>query len=188
MILLSAAEVIGIAIVTLAVGYIFSGFLPVKRDPFSFHSGFDFEALKFSILVSAPAVILHEMGHKFVALAFGIPAVFQVYWGGLGLALVLKMIQSPFLIIAPAYVVVPGSVSAIHHFLISFSGPLMNLVLWLGSLYALKNVKLSPRAHLGVALSARMNKFLFIFNLVPIPPLDGFAVFRSLLEIISSFF
>lgn len=179
----------GILVVTFVVGYIFSGMLSARRSYSGFPTyGFDFEDLKFSILISAPAIILHELGHKFVALAFGIPAVFHVYWSGLVLAVILKLIGSPFLILAPAYVVTPAEVSALARFLISFAGPGVNLLLWGVSSLMLRKKRMKPLYHLGFALSKRINLFLFIFNMIPIPPLDGFNVFRSLFALITSSF
>ena len=184
MVLLNASEIIGILIVTAVVGYIFSGMVSFAKQ---WAVGFDWEAYKLAVIISAPAVILHELGHKFVALALGVPALFQVYWGGLALAVILKFIGSPFLIIAPAYVVTPAAVSDVARFMISFAGPFMNLVLWGVSALLLRQKKLPHKQQIGLIISKKINFFLFIFNMIPFPPLDGFSVARSLWAIFSSF-
>ena len=68
--LLSLFEIGQFIILTLALGYIFSGF--IKTDPYKPRKLFDWEDIKFAAIVSTPAVVLHEFGHKFVALAFGL--------------------------------------------------------------------------------------------------------------------
>ena len=106
-------EIFDIIIMTAVVGYIFSGLFkrPVEEDydPLKhFKAGFDINDLKFAILVTAPAIILHELGHKFVALSFGLEAVFQAAWLFLGLALILKLMNFGFIFIVPAYVSILG--------------------------------------------------------------------------------
>lgn len=182
--LLSFGEIISLAIMTVALGYIFSGFIQApKNDPFALRKSFSWENLWFAAIVSAPAVILHEFGHKFVAMAFGYTATFHVYWFGLALGIVLKLISSPFLIIAPAFVSIPAGVSAMQGFWIAFAGPLVNLLLFGVSWYIVKykSKNLSHKQVVGFAISQKLNLFLFIFNMIPFPPLDGYHVFSNLI-------
>lgn len=173
-------EVMGILIVTAVVGYIFSSFISMYRGGFG---PLTLDDYKLSIMIAAPAIILHEMGHKFVGLAFGLPSVFNVFWEGLGLALILRWINSPILLLAPAYVTVPNALP-IQSALIAFAGPAVNLVLWLGSAYYLKHAKnLKRSVMLALGLARQLNKWLFIFNMIPIPPLDGFNVVSSLYHV-----
>tara|TARA_Y100000310_G_C20460084_1_gene704914 strand:- start:253 stop:804 length:552 start_codon:yes stop_codon:yes gene_type:complete len=178
--LLSFGEIISLAIMTIALGYIFSGFIQMPRGPFELKKRFSWDNLWFAAAVSAPAVILHEFGHKFVAMAFGYTATFHVYWLGLTLGIILKLISSPFLIIAPAFVSIPAGVSAMQGFLIAFAGPFVNLLLFFVSWYVLKNHKMSHKMAVGFAISKKLNLFLFIFNMIPFPPLDGYHVFSNL--------
>ena len=72
-------ELVDIIIMTFAIGYIFSDFF--KREPLE---GYDplkyyqkaplFENIKFAALIAAPAVVFHELAHKFIAMGFGAQA------------------------------------------------------------------------------------------------------------------
>lgn len=67
--------------------------------------------------------------------------------------------------------------------LVSAAGPLLNLSLGLLFLILLKVSSSSPLAGIVssqfLLLGARINMILFLFNLLPIPPLDGFHVFSE---------
>ncbi len=172
-------EIFGILAVTGIIGYIFSGYLSMYKGS----HGFTWEDYKLSLIIAAPAVILHELGHKFVGMAFGLAAYFQVFWEGLGLALILRWINSPILLLAPAYVTVPNAMP-LQNFFIAFAGPGINLLLWLGSAYYLKSKKnIGRKTAIGLMMTKQINKWLFIFNMIPIPPLDGFNVAFSLYKI-----
>ncbi len=181
--LISLLEIFYLLIVTLVIGYIFSGMIPLKQRNYldilkQKRFSFNFQELKFASLVAAPGIILHELAHKFVALGFGIPAIFQIWPFGLFLAIFLKLISSPLLIIAPGYVNIGNVADPFQFRLIAFVGPLVNLVLWLGSYLILKTVKnLTRKQHIVLLLTKRINMILFIFNMIPIPPLDGSKVF-----------
>tara|TARA_Y100000310_G_scaffold283455_1_gene305425 strand:- start:2946 stop:3494 length:549 start_codon:yes stop_codon:yes gene_type:complete len=179
--MLSLSEILSLAVMTVALGYIFSGFIKKPRGPFEIEKKFSLDDLWFAAIVAAPAVILHEFGHKFVAIALGYTATFHVYWFGLGLGIVLKLISSPLMILAPAFVSIPAGVSAFEGFLIALAGPFVNLLLFFVSWYVLKNHKVSHKVAVGLAISKKLNLFLFIFNMIPFPPLDGYHVFTNLL-------
>lgn len=178
-------EIFDIVIMTLIVGYVFSGLFkrPVGEDydPLKhFKARFDFRDIKFAILVTAPAIILHELGHKFVALGFGLEAQFQAAWFFLFLALVLKFMNFGFIFIVPAFVAILGSATPLEFGLIAFAGPAVNLILWLGATFALKN-NLFRKYTPALAFTSKINMFLFIFNMLPIPGFDGSKVFTGLI-------
>ena len=83
-------------IVTVVIGYIFTGMIPLRpKSVYDYlKPKFNWQELKFASLVAAPGIIVHELAHKFVAMGFGIPATFQIFWTGLGLAIFLKLISS----------------------------------------------------------------------------------------------
>jgi Zn-dependent protease len=72
----------------------------------------------------------------------------------------------------------------LSNFLVAAAGPLANLGLAVGSIVIMK--KLVNPWDAGLIsfeffyLAARINLVLFLFNLVPIPPLDGFQMFSEL--------
>ena len=166
--ILSLMEIISLVIMTVVLGYIFTGY--IIKDHLS--SGFSWDGLKFAMIVAAPAVVFHELGHKFVAMALGHSATFFVYWWGLGLALVLKLISSPLLILAPAYVSIPAGVPAWDGMWIAFAGPLVNLALFGISALVLKYKKNGN----GDAL---FKKFLFKTNIFTMLFGSTFIVLKS---------
>ena len=143
MAILTLKEVFDLIIMTVAIGYIFSGYFPQPKTIYKvLKPSFNFQAFKYAAIVAAPAVVLHELAHKFTAIAFGIPATFNVFPLGLLLGVVLKLLNSPFLIIAPGYVQLPSSLPSYLTRITALAGPLMNLLLFLISFIVLKKVKL----------------------------------------------
>ena len=192
--LFSFNEILDIAIMTLAIGFIF-------RDVFHFtpkvevltpeyymnrakrlrgFKGINWADFWFSAAVVAPSIILHEFGHKFVAIAFGMTAVFQAAYAWLAIGMVLKLIGSSFIFFVPAFTSISGVGTPLQTAAIAFAGPGVNLLLWLASLIVLKTAKLKANQRNFLFLVSRINMFLFIFNLIPIPGFDGYSVFSNL--------
>ncbi|MEK6816771.1 MAG: hypothetical protein AABY09_04100 [Nanoarchaeota archaeon] len=185
--LITINEVFGIAAVTLVVGFIISGYIQRPKNPVEMlyrkPSFIDWEDMKFAMIVSGPAIILHELGHKFMGMLLGLPAAFHALWSGLAIGVVLRMIGSPFLVLAPAYVSFPSATASnLQMMLIAFAGPFVNLVLWLSSAAYIKYHKgrMSRTKVMVLLLTKRLNMILFIFNMIPIPPIDGFSIFSNL--------
>src|SRR3989344_2158002 len=171
-------EIFYILVLTIAIGYIFSGYI---RIPEFYSRGFNWKGIKFAILVTAPAIILHELGHKFVGLAFGYDAMFNIWWFGLGLGIFLRIIGSPFLILAPGYVSVNPS-SSMELSAIAFAGSFINLALFGTAFFVLRfKRRLKRKEFIFWHLTKLINMWLFIFNMIPIPPLDGSKVIGGLL-------
>ena len=195
MALLTIAELFDLAIMTLALGYIFSSFMP--RQLFGqkgiYHllkaqaQGFDWEALKYAAILTAPAVVFHEVAHKFTALAFGLNAEFFASYWGLGLGVFLKMVGAPFIIFVPGYVSIPFDTHVLVSGVIALAGPMMNLFLWVGAIIYLKFFKLNQKQMILAHLTKKINLFLLIFNMIPFGFFDGAKVFRALGYIISWF-
>jgi Zn-dependent protease len=177
--LFSLSELLDILIAVVAGGFIFMDSFRDPRD----HAKTFAERLLFSIAIAAPAIVLHELGHKFVALALGYTAVFHAAYVWLGIGVLLKLVGFPFLIVVPAYVSTLGA-SGLDRALIAAAGPLVNCALWLGSALALKLVTKPSRTLEAVLFySKTINMFLFIFNFIPIPGFDGYQVFSSLFSL-----
>ncbi len=177
MAILTIKEIFDLIIMILALGYIFSGYIPQPKTAYKIlRPSFNFQVLKYSCLIAAPAVVFHELAHKFTAIAFGIPATFKMFPFGLLLGIVLKILNSPFLIIAPGYVQLP-QVSSYLTRITALAGPLTNLLIFLIAFIVLKKAKLSNKAFILWSLTKQINLILFIFNMIPISPLDGSKVF-----------
>lgn len=186
-------EIFDIIIITLAVGFIFKDiFKPHKKveviTPEYYlkqqKRGFNWQNFWYAAAIVAPSIVLHEFGHKFVALANGMTATFHAAYTWLGIGVVLKLISAGFIFFVPAYVQIIGVGTPIQFAGIAFAGPAVNLVLWLGGLVVLKKVKLKTSVHRFVFLFSRINMFLFIFNMLPIPLFDGFQVYKGLIKFI----
>ena len=174
------------AIMTAAVGFIFSDvFQRYSRkhdyEPLvHYDKGFDWEAFRFAAYVTAPAIILHEFGHKFIGLAVGLQAEFHAAYMWLVVGVLLKVFGSPFLFFVPAYVSLYGNASPLMHAITAFAGPAVNGLLWGGALLCHKQKWLHKKYDAGLLLTAKINMFLFIFNMLPIPGFDGNKVFMGL--------
>lgn len=190
--LFSINEIIDIVIMTLALGFIFQDIFPKKsyvssnydpiKDYKSKKTGFFNDNFKFAMLLTAPAVILHELGHKFFAIAFGATATFNAAYTFLVLAVVLKLLKSNFIFFVPAYVAWSGSVTNLEASVIAFAGPFVNLVLFLFSYSYIKSGKVSKKSIQFWQLFKTINLFLFGFNMLPIPGFDGYHVFTLLFK------
>lgn len=179
--IITIKEIIYIILLSAGLGYIFTGLFSyrIKTVYHMMHpKKFDLRDFYFAISVAAPAVILHEFGHKFMAMYFGFSASFDVFWLGLALGIFLKLISSPFLIIAPAYVTFPIlGMTDLQYRLIAFAGPGVNLILYLVALFMVRDVKNMSRKQVAFwAFTKRLNLLLFLFNMIPFGPFDGAKV------------
>jgi Zn-dependent protease len=193
MAIITILEIVYLIITTVLVGYIFTGYIPYyKTAPknedelyrLTHKRMFDWEAVKFTMLVAAPGIILHELSHKFTAMYFGLETAYHIFWEGMILGVVLKLFNSPFLLLAPGFVQISGNATIPQTILIAFAGPFVNLVLWLGSWYWISTHKnMKSNAYYALTLMKQINMILFIFNMIPIPGFDGFTVFSNLYKL-----
>jgi Zn-dependent protease len=185
----SLLEILDIVIMSLALGFIFKDVF--KRpshayDPVNYYKKkFNWDDFKFAVMVTAPAVILHEFGHKFTAMAFGATATFNAAYIFLGIGILMKLLNFGFIFFVPAYVAWSGSVTHFQSAGIAFAGPLVNLLIWVAAFFVLKKKKGLTRteSHFWV-MTKKINLFLFIFNMIPIIPFDGGHVFINLFQAI----
>lgn len=176
--LVTPKELVDMVVMTAAVGFIFKDFFRTRLY------GFDWNAFKFSCMVTAPALILHELAHKFFALSYGLQATFHAAYLWLGIGVLLRIARFPFIFFVPAYVGIAGrSITASQSAIVAAAGPLANLALFLASWAILKSArKLSRRTTLFLIVTKQLNLFLFIFNMLPIPAFDGFKVYSGLFQ------
>jgi Zn-dependent protease len=207
---LNLFEILDIILMTVILGFLFmSALKPMRKASedvleryLKKSSRFDWHALWFAALVTAPAIILHEFGHKITALSFGLnatfhaacstanlipgsPPFFDFYCGLTLLSIVLKLVNFGFIFFIPAFVSIGGNATVLQHTLIAFAGPFVNLLLFTFSWMMLTyNKTLSPKTKHFLVLSKNINLFLFVFNMIPIPGFDGFTVFSGLWNMI----
>ena len=185
----SLGEVIQALIISAALGFMFQDVFSKPRDE-NFdplrdarRKRFRVEDFLFAVCVTAPAVVLHELGHKFVALAFGATAQFSASFGGLALGIFLKLVNSPFIFFVPAYVSI-SSIPNLEASFVALAGPLVNLLIFVVSTLLLRYRKFSRSTNLAIALTRRINLLLFIFNMLPLPGFDGFHFIASLISVL----
>lgn len=151
------------------------------------------QLIYFAVLI--PSIILHEVSHGAVALVFGDTTAKRA--GRLTLN-PIKHIDPFWTILVPAMMVfttgqafgmakpVPVNPNAMrnprnHGLLTSLAGPATNLVLAALAYVVFRSVQ--PRGDVAeiIALFGVANVVLAVFNMLPIPPLDGSALVERLL-------
>ncbi|PIN85950.1 hypothetical protein COV19_07070 [Candidatus Woesearchaeota archaeon CG10_big_fil_rev_8_21_14_0_10_44_13] len=186
----SLQEIFDIAVMSGAIGYMFNdsfGSIAHRTEDYDplthYRKRFDFDSLMFAVIVAAPAIILHELGHKFVAMSFGFTAVFHAAYTWLFIGVILKLLNFGFIFFVPAYVSYSGLTSPLQSSMIAFAGPFVNLLLWIVPFIILKkDIKMKRKVRAFLFLTSRINMFLFIFNMLPIPMFDGYHVFQGLIS------
>ena len=121
--------------------------------------------------------IVHELAHKFTAMHYGAFAEFVMWPAGLIAAIVLSFVTNGmFVFAAPGAVYISGThITRRQNGIISIAGPLSNLIL---ALVFILLVAIIPVAAIKSIFfgAAYINIFLGLFNMLPIPPLDGYKV------------
>ena len=181
--ILSFSEIIDVFVMTAVVGYIFMDLFKLHRTEIIM--GFDWQGFKFACLVTAPALTLHELAHKFVAISYGMQATFHAAYTWLGLGVIMKLLHFGFIFFVPAYVSIgcaaePCVLKPLSGAVIAFAGPAANLLIFLVCWALLKNPNLKRSTRIILYISKQINLFLFIFNMLPIPMFDGFKVYQGL--------
>ena len=195
-------ELIDIVIITLAIGYIFKDFIKIKHsvkyhdDPVKFYQQQKVPSnFKIAMIVAAPAIILHELGHKLIAIAFGMIAQLKAAYGFLLFGILLKLMNYGFIFFVPAYVswgCPQGDLMCVGNLyinpwiysIIAIAGPLMNALVWIVCYFLIKSPNIKPKYKPIIFLTKRINGFLFIFNMLPIPMFDGWHVYSGIIETI----
>lgn len=192
--IISFREVFDLVLMTAYLGYLFKDIFrrPATEsyEPLTqLKKRFNLENFKFAIIVTAPAIVLHELAHKFVAMAFGLNAIFFAFYHQsfafmlAVLSIAMKMMGAPFLLIIPGFVGIPAT-TPLKLAIIAFAGPFMNLLLWLIPAYLLKHRTFNRKTTTILHLTKRINMFLFFFNMIPLGFFDGAKVFSGLFNAI----
>ena len=126
-----------------------------------------------SLISLAPAFLLHEFAHKFVAKYYGCWAEFRADPSGLRFGLIFSAITG-WVFMAPGAVMVVGNATRNQFGKIAVAGPITNMALWamgygawllLGGFVGLIDLVI------GYWLWG--NSLLCAFNMLPFGPLDG---------------
>ncbi|MEL9940996.1 MAG: hypothetical protein QW348_04690 [Ignisphaera sp.] len=136
----------------------------------------NYEMLVSYLLATATAFVFHELAHRAVARSKGVFAVYRAWYLGLLISLVLAIAtRGTFVFIAPGAVEIymPIYLPSIESS-IAIAGPTTNVVI---SLLCIP-LSMVPRISVYARVVGYVNSSLALFNLLPIPPLDGYKVFR----------
>ena len=136
------------------------------------------ERLILAAMTVGVAFLLHELAHKFIAQKYGYWAEFRRFSFGLILAVFLSFFG--FIFAAPGAVMIAGLASKEQNGKISVAGPLTNIILaglflLLGTFLAAFEL-FTPLLQSIVGFGTMINAWLALFNMIPIPPLDGSKV------------
>ena len=133
-----------------------------------------------SLITLAPAFLLHEFAHKFVARYYGCWAEFRADPSGLRFGVILAAIAG-IVFMAPGAVMVAGNTTRSQFGKIAVAGPLTNVALWSIGFVALFVIGGVSRFSNGnqlliddiIAIWLTGNELLAAFNMIPFGPLDG---------------
>lgn len=137
--------------------------------------------LPLAVFAVVTGFILHELAHRFFARRYGAFAEFQMWREGLLLAIGITLLTNgAFVFAAPGAVMIYPRSSMWGHTLtkkkmgiIAIAGPIVNIIL--ASLFLAINLYNPSQLF---KLGALVNIWLALFNMLPIPPLDGSKVFQ----------
>lgn len=174
----SAKEIQDIVISTIALGFIFSISQVGLGNVLTDFAGFVSLALTITLIV-ALSFIPHELMHKFTAIRYKAFARYEMWKNGLLFALFMA-VAFGFVFAAPGAVVIYTAYRSnygVHHVnlstrqngIISSAGVVANLII-AGAFFLL-----APQSAIAKSI-ININAFLAMFNLLPIPPLDGSKV------------
>ena len=140
-----------------------------------------------SLVTIGLSFILHELGHKYVAQKYGFFAEFRKWNTGLLIAIITGLFG--FIFLAPGAVYIgsyTGIITDEENGKISIAGSIVNIIL--AVIFLLIEISLKPFFLLSSPLSTylmitamigfHINSFLALFNLLPIPMLDGSKVMK----------
>lgn len=163
---------------------------------------FSLEIVGGACIATATAFVIHEMGHKFVAIRHGYVAHFQMWTWGIVLALVTAVLTGGrFFFGAPGAVyITPGAAAGVfgygyysssykmsdpehENMIISAAGPGINLVF--ASLFLVLLLFFNTKGFVSIlaVFGYQLNAILGAFNMLPIPPFDGYKVFKRSLPL-----
>ena len=157
----------------------------------------DLEYISAALMATSTGFILHEMGHKFVAIRHGYVAHFQIWIWGIALTLITAILSGGgFLFGAPGAVyIAPAAIGYYgygyyssnyktsdperENMIISAAGPGINLAFALLFFLLYYLTPITGFVSIVAFFGFELNVVLGSFNMLPIPPLDGFKIFKN---------
>ncbi len=134
-------------------------------------------ALLISVVSVLTGFLLHELMHKYYAQKFGAWAEFRYSFFGLLLGLFTSFLG--LFLAAPGAVYISGNLTRRENGLVSAAGPLTNTAF--SFVFVAAAVATSSLGGLWTTFFAGvafLDAWLGVFNMIPVPPLDGSKVFR----------
>ena len=160
----SQREIIDLTISVLAITFIFS-----------YHNLSIFVFI-INLIAVGSGFIFHELMHRTVARKYGAWSEFRAWYEGLALALILKIILG-FTFIAPGAVYIyKDYLTSEENGKIALAGPLTNIALAFVFLIMALIFKPNSLLYWIGKYGYHINLFLAGFNMLPIPPFDGYKV------------
>ncbi len=133
----------------------------------------------YTILVALIGVgsgfIFHELMHKFVAQHYGAISEYRAWYEGLIIGLILKIILGTTFIAPGAVYIYKDYLTKKENGIIALSGPLTNVVLAF-IFYIIALVSNNSLLYFIGNFGFMINLYLAGFNMLPIPPFDGYKV------------
>lgn len=166
------AEIRDLAVSALVLGFIFA-----FRD-------WSLANFLIAVAVVGPALILHELAHKFMAQKYGLVAAYVVWPTGIIISVLITIMTNGAVIFAALGAVMISSVyhTRLGYQFIGLTSKEMGRISWVGPMtnigLAIISYILIPLNPAVFQLSAFINIIIAIFNCLPFPPLDGVKIFR----------
>ena len=164
-----------LAILSLAIVYIRPSY--ISSNPILF--------VLIPIATATIAIVPHEIAHRQSARNYGCASRFVLSFKGFLATLLINLISSitgiGFVVFASGYTAIMcrfGLLSQDLEGKTALAGPVTNLAIALISIIVVNSVPLPPLAQIFLLELFSFNSWVAFFNLIPIPPLDGFKVFR----------
>lgn len=161
--------------------------------------GFPLDQLPFLFLVIVIAFTLHEFAHAYAADRFGDPTpramgrvtlnprphmdilgVLMIFLAGIGWAKPV-LVNTSFFKKRRLMSVIVSVVGPLSNLLLAFIGMIIVYILHHFQVYDSMNPGVESAVTLFLRLHIIMNLVLFLFNLIPLPPLDGYRILYEFL-------
>lgn len=171
----SFVEIVDAIVMIIVVAYIFSDIIPAqgrRNNAISLNA----------VLAVAPGIILHEFAHKIIAVILGFKAVFTASYIFLMVGALLKFVNAGFIFFVPGYVSIEctgGCATGLNTAIIALAGPAINGILYIWARWYETKVK-TKNGLILIKATRKLNGFLFIFNMIPIPLFDGWKVYTGI--------